>query len=294
MADYFQEAVQVLKTAMQAEQQYQRGASEKGSEAAVLYGNGLELLEQAIGLERHAAIRPQLQQKATDVKKKIRALMRRVDADDVAATRARMAGQALDAATTRLDALGGGASAAEAAPAPAPPAMATPQASASAATSPGLTPLPGPGNRTASYATPSGGAEAPADSPRTAQRSAALQQASSAREGLFDGQAALAEAPTPSPAAALPSPQPSPMEFDDVSVAKRRAAAAEQRAAAAEQQLQQLDAALQQEQRRHEAAEQRALAAEQELAVAAARHAAEETRLTAVASEAEAEMESRL
>ena len=290
MADYFQEAVAVLKTAMQAEQQYQRGASEKGSEAAVLYGNGLELLEQAIGLERHAAIRPQLQQKATDVKKKIRALMRRVDADDVAATRARMAGQALDVATTRLDALGGAAEA----PAPAPPAMATPPAPASAATTPGLTPLPGPGNRTASYATPSGGAEAPADSPRTAQRSAALQQASSAREGLFDAQAALAEAPTPSPAAALPSPQPSPMEFDDVSVAKRRAAAAEQRAAAAEQQLQQLDAALQQEQRRHEAAEQRALAAEQELAVAGARHAAEETRLTAVASEAEAEMESRL
>ena len=77
--DFFQEAVAILKSAMQSDQQFKRGRSESGAEAIVLYTRGLDLLRVAVTSDRHSSVRPQLEKKVQEVEKKLRALTTRVD-----------------------------------------------------------------------------------------------------------------------------------------------------------------------------------------------------------------------
>lgn len=260
--DHFQEAVAVLKSAMQAEQQFKRGATEQGAEAAALYDQGLGLLDLAIRSDRHVNIREQLQEKSADVRKKVRVLLRRVDAADVEAARARLAGELTAGQGLGLqEAVEAWVDTSTPAAAPAPGAAL------------GLTPANGAAADT--YATPTGELDDQSvGTPRTVQRSVALQQATAARHGLFDSaaspQAAVASGATTAEAAEARS-----------QAEARRAAAAEQRALASDEARRRAEEALRQAQLRGQAAESRAEQAERELAAAKEAHAAEvEQRLS--------------
>lgn len=241
--DHFQEAVTVLKGAMQAEQQFKRGATDQGAEAAAMYDQGLELLDLAIRSDRHVAIREQLQQKSADVSKKVRALKRRVNATDVEAARARLVGeltlQGLEQSEQTLLA---------SAPAPSPAIGRTPTS----------------GDAFDTYATPNEHAmEQSLGTPRTVQRSVALQQATAARHELFDSNAS-----------------PRTLSASDATAADiaNVRAQAEQRVYAADEARRRTEEVLRQTEAREKAANARADAAERELMAARAQHTAEMQR----------------
>lgn len=250
--DHFQEAVAVLKGAMQAEQQFKRGATDQGAEAAAMYDQGLALLDLAIRSDRHVAIREQLQQKSADVQKKVRALKRRVEPADVEEARARLAGELT----------GQGLELLERTPLPAAPRPAV-----------GLTPGPSGGAQD-TYATPSDHpVEQSLGTPRTVQRSVALQQATAARHELFDSTA---------------SPQ--TLETGGTTGADVRAQA-ERRVFAADEARHRAEAALRQAEARERAAHARAEAAERELVTAREQHATEiQQRLASATSQFQARL----
>jgi hypothetical protein len=266
--DHFQEAVAVLKSAMQAEQQFKRGATEQGAEAAALYDQGLGLLDLAIRSDRHVNIREQLQEKSADVRKKVRVLLRRVDAADVEAARARLAGELTAGQGLGLqEAVEAWVDTSTPAAAPAPGAAL------------GLTPANGAAADT--YATPTGELDDQSvGTPRTVQRSVALQQATAARHGLFDS-AASPQAAVASGATTAEAEEARAKAEARAQAEARRAAAAEQRALASDEARRRAEEALRQAQLRGQAAESRAEQAERELAAAKEAHAAEvEQRLS--------------
>ena len=287
-SDYFQEAVSVLKTAMQSEQQFKRGVVGQGAEAAALYNRGLEILDLAIGSDRHVAIRPQLQQKSTDVHKKVRALLRRVDPSEVEAARARMSGEL---AATRSPLW------LTQEPDPSTPAGVPVARSNSSASGGGggggvlgLTPANASAGET--YATPTGDpADRSTGTPRTVQRSVALQQATAARHELFDNSSVME---TSSSGVALP-PAPADVTREAAgwearvdAVSRRAAAAAEQRALASEDARRRAEETLRQSELHSQAAEARATEAEWQLAAANQRHAEETGRLASERGQVEA------
>eukprot|EP01043_Picozoa_sp_COSAG02_P005930 COSAG02_NODE_164_length_32230_cov_37.505587_22_plen_319_part_00 len=249
--DHFQEAVAVLKSAMQAEQHFKRGSTDQGAEAAAMYNQGLELLDLAIRSDRHVAIREQLQQKSADVRKKVRALNRRVSPADVEAARARLAGELTGQGFEQYDG--------------------TPLAAAPAAR-PAIGLTPTSGNAFETYATPQ---DHPVDqsmgTPRTVQRSVALQQATAARHELFDSTAS---------AQAL-----------EVSGGADVRAQVEQRVFAADDARRRAEEALRQAEAREKAAHARADAAERELVAAREQHTTEmQRRLASETSRFEARL----
>lgn len=252
--DHFQEAVAVLKGAMQAEQQFKRGAMDQGAEAAAMYDQGLALLDLAIRSDRHVAIREQLQQKSADVQKKVRALKRRVDPADVEEARSRLADEATEQ----------GLEISQRTPLAAAPRPAI-----------GLTPTSGGARDT--YATPN---EHPVEqslgTPRTVQRSVALQQATAARHELFDSNASSQVLETSGTTGA---------DATDVR------AQAERRVFAADEARRRAEAALRQAEAREKAAHARAEAAERELVAATEQHAAEiQRRLASATTQFEARL----
>lgn len=253
--DHFQEAVTVLKEAMQAEQQFKRGATDQGAEAAAMYDQGLELLDLAIRSDRHVAIREQLQQKSADVRKKVRGLKRRVNPADVEAARARLAGELTGEGLEQSE------HRSTVAPSP--------------STAMGLTPTGGTVVDT--YATPNDfPGEQSLSTPRTVQRSVALQQATAARHQLFDSTASPRNLESSGAARA------------DVVGAR---AEAEQRALAADDARRRAEEALRQAEVREKAANARADVAERQLETAREQHTAEmQQRLESESSRFEARL----
>ncbi len=254
--DHFQEAVAILKSAMQAEQHFKRGSADQGAEAAAMYDQGLELLDLAIRSDRHVAIREQLQQKSADVRKKVRALKRRVSPADVEAARARLAGEVTGQGLGQHDRT------------PLTAALAAPSAI-------GLTPTSA--NAFETYATPNDHpAEPSLDTPRTVQRSVALQQATAARHDLFD----LTESARTLEVGGATA----------VDVAEVRAQV-DQRVFAADEARRRAEEALRQAEAREKAAHARADAAERELVAAREQHTTEmQRRLASETSRFEARL----
>jgi hypothetical protein len=161
--DYFQEAVPVLKSAMEAQQQFKRGDSSRGAEAVVYYERGIELLRQALASGRHTAIAEQLRKKVADTDKKLSSLRERIDADAVSAARTHHAGDLSSPATSLVAALE-------------PPTTPTTTVGVGAA----LAAATAPGGET-----PLGSPAAPSSSPSLIRRQA-LRQATTARQELFE------------------------------------------------------------------------------------------------------------